>query len=282
MLKKKMFGLCGQTSVIVVVVFSMLCSVLFAGCGKSGRDLAAIKKSGEIVMYTNAEYPPYEYVGEKSQPQGIDIDIANEIAADIGCKLKIINASFDGFSLALQNGQADMGVSAISITPERQETLDFSAPYIVTIQYILRLQTNDSINTIEDFAGKKVGVQLGTTGDFLIENQIADGVLKGTGAKDVQYKTLQEAILALKKGDLDAIVSDEGPLRNLAAENPDTVCFKASLATGELDEEFYGVAVKKGNTDLLNAINQTLVRLISSGFIEERGAYHKEQSVRGN
>jgi polar amino acid transport system substrate-binding protein len=259
-------------------VFSLMVLTVFSGC-KKDRDLDAIKKSGEIVMYTNAEFPPYEYIGASGKPEGLDIDIANEIAKDLGCNLRIINASFDGFPLALQNSQADMGVSAISITADRQETLDFSIPYVVTIQYVLRLADDNSIYKIEDLAGKKIAVQLGTTGDFFISDEIENGVLKDTGAKVVQYKSLQEAVLALKKGDLAAVVSDEGPIKNLAAQNTDTVCFKAELASGTIDEEPYGIAVIKGNKALLNAINGTLNRLIASGFIENQRAYHAEQSI---
>jgi polar amino acid transport system substrate-binding protein len=263
----------------VAVTTLLLCAIAISGCAKKERDLAQIQKSGEIIMYTNAEFPPYEYIGDDSQPQGIDVDIANAIAKELGVKLRIINASFDGFSLALQNGQADMGVSAISITAERQETLDFSIPYVNTIQYILRLANNNSINTIDDLAGKKTGVQLGTTGDFLISDQISSGVLQGTEAKVMQYKNLTEAVLALKKGDIQAVVSDEGPIKNLAAENSDTVCFTAALNSGALDDESYGIAVKKGNSALLGKINGVLSGLIASGFVAERGAYHFDKSI---
>jgi polar amino acid transport system substrate-binding protein len=251
--------------------------VLFSGCQKK-RDLDAIKKSGTIVMYTNAEFPPYEYRGASGKPEGLDVDIANEIAKDMGVKLKITDASFDGFSLALKNGQADMAVSAISITDERKETLDFSTPYVETVQYILRLAQDNAIRTVDDLSGRKIAVQLGTTGDFFVESQINEGVLKDTGAALVQYNSLQEAVLALKKGDLGAVVSDEGPIKNLASQNPDTVCFKAELKSGDLDEEMYGIAVVKGNSDLLNQINKTLARLISSGFIEKQQTFHAEES----
>ncbi|GMO25988.1 MAG: transporter substrate-binding domain-containing protein [Termitinemataceae bacterium] len=263
----------------VYALIAVLASLFtLSGCSKI-RDLDAIKKSGEIVMYTNAEFPPYEYIGASGKPEGLDVDIAGEIAKDIGCTLRIINASFDGFSLALQNGQADMGVSAISITTDRKETLDFSLPYVVTIQYILVMADNNSVSTIDDLAGKKIAVQLGTTGDFLISEQIDGGVLQDTGAQIVQYKSLQEAVLALKKGDLGAVVSDEGPIKNLAAQNNDTICFKAALASGSIDEEPYGIAVHKGNKELLSAINNTLNKLIASGFVESKRSYHADQSI---
>ncbi|GMO53323.1 MAG: transporter substrate-binding domain-containing protein [Termitinemataceae bacterium] len=268
-----------KNKILFLALSFLLCALVLGACAKKERDLSEIKKSGEIVMFTNAEFPPYEYIGDNSQPAGIDVDIANEIAKEIGVKLRIINASFDGFSLALQNAQADMAISAISITPERQETLDFSIPYVNTIQYILRFENDESINTIDDLAGKKAGVQLGTTGDFLLSDQIADGVLKGSGAQVMQYKSLQEALLALKKGDIAAIVSDEGPIKNLKAENPQTVCFQGKLANGSLEDEYYGIAVKKGNTDLINKINEVLANLITSGFVGERGAYHTEKSI---
>jgi polar amino acid transport system substrate-binding protein len=275
MIGKKMRGVGVRQGLLLLLVGAVL---LCAGCEKY-RTLDVIKKKGELVMFTNANFPPYEYVGDAGKPDGLDIDIGNEIAKDIGVSLRIINADFDGFSIALQNGQADMAISAISITEERKESLDFSEPYVVTIQYILKNEGDTrQINTLNDLAGQKIGVQLGTTGDFLISEAIDQGPLTGTGAAVVQYKSLQEAVMALKKGDLAAIVSDEGPIKNLVGVNPGLVCFSARYDDGPLPEEAYGIAVAKGNRDLLVAINRTLDRLIESGFVRDQRAYHEAQS----
>ncbi|MDR2842493.1 MAG: transporter substrate-binding domain-containing protein [Spirochaetaceae bacterium] len=252
---------------------------LFAGCSRV-RSLEKIKKSGTVVMYTNASWPPYEYIGENSRPEGIDIDIGKAIAEELGCELRITDALFDGFSLALQNGQADMAISAISINPERQETLDFSIPYVVTVQAILTGRALDSEEplTLDDFAGGKIGVQLGTTGDFLVSKQIENGVLKGTNTQVVQFKNLQEAVLSMKKGDLVAVVGDREPIYNLQTANNTLNAIKLALKNETIEEESYGIAVAKGNKELLDVINKTLAHLLESGAIEQSRIYHTENS----
>jgi polar amino acid transport system substrate-binding protein len=248
--------------------------VLLAGCGKKYKDLDAIRKRGEIVMFTDARWAPFEYTGEAGKEEGVDIDIGRAIAEDLGVGLRIINADFDGFSLAIQNGQADMAIAAITITAERAETLDFSIPYTNSCQYILKQESNASLRSLNDLAGLKVGVHLGTTGDFLVSEQITDGVLTGTGAEVVQYKSLQEASLALMKGDLGAVVCDDLLAKNLAAVNRGLTCFEARFADGTIEEEFYGVAVAKGNTTLLEAINASLEKQLKDGNIKRSLDYH--------
>jgi polar amino acid transport system substrate-binding protein len=204
----------------------------------------------------------------------VDIDIARAIAEDLGVSLRIVNADFDGFSLAIQNGQADMAIAAITITEERAESLDFSVPYTNSCQYILKQESNAGIRSLNDLAGLKVGVHLGTTGDFLVSEQITEGVLTGTGAEVVQYKSLQEASLALMKGDLGAVVCDDLLAKNLAAVNQGLTCFEARFADGSIEEEFYGVAVAKGNASLLEAINASLKKQLENGSIARSLDYH--------
>jgi polar amino acid transport system substrate-binding protein len=264
---KKFFSPLPLVLLLGLAVFSL------AGCGKKYKDLAAIQKKGEIVMFTDARWAPFEYIGEAGREEGVDIDIARGIAEDLGVSLRIINADFDGFSLAIQNGQADMALAAITITKERAESLDFSIPYTNSCQYILK-QEGAAIQSLNDLAGFKVGVHLGTTGDFLVSEQITEGVLTGTGAEVVQYKSLQEASLALMKGDLGAVVCDDLLAKNLAAVNRGLTCFEARFADGTIEEEFYGVATAKGNTTLIEAINASLRKQLESGKIAQSLDHH--------
>lgn len=247
---------------------------LLAGCGKKYKDLDAIQRRGELVAFTDARWAPFEYIGEAGKEEGVDIDIARGIAESLGVNLRIINADFDGFSLAVQNGQADIAVAAITITEERAETLDFSIPYTNSCQYILKQDSSTSLRSLNDLAGLRVGVHLGTTGDFLVSEQITGGALTGTGAEVVQYKSLQEASLALMKGDLGAVVCDDLLAKNLAAVNRGLTCFEARFADGSIEEEFYGVAVAKGNATLLEAVNASLTKQLADGSIARSLDYH--------
>jgi polar amino acid transport system substrate-binding protein len=248
--------------------------MVLTGCGKKYRDLAAIQKKGELVMFTDARWAPFEYIGEGGKEEGVDIDLGRAIAQDLGVSLRIINADFDGFSLALQNGQADIAIAALTITEERKESLDFSDPYTNSCQYILKQESNTAHRSLNDLAGLRVGVHLGTTGDFLVSNQINDGVLTGTGAEVVQYKSLQEASLALMKGDLGAVVCDDLWAKNLAAVGKNLTCFEARFADGTIEEEFYGIALAKGNATLLTAINGSLRKLLAADAINKSLEYH--------
>lgn len=264
---------------LAIALAALLATALLAGCGKKFNDVSAIQNNGEIVMYTDARWAPFEYIGEGGAAVGVDIDIANAIAQHLGVELRIINGDFDGMSLAVQNGQADMAIAAITITDERKESLDFSVPYTNSCQYIIVQEGNSEVTSIDDLAGLKVGVHLGTTGDLLVSEEINSGVLQGTGAEVVQYKTLQEGCLALLKGDLGAIVVDDLTAKNFCVVNPGLKCFEAAYADGSLDQEFYGVAVAKGNTTLVTEINAVLEEMIASGAVEASLDYHIEQSA---
>lgn len=257
-----------------LMLAALLVLFAFTGCGSKYNSLEQILKKGEIVLYTDAVWAPFEYIGEGGNPVGVDIDIAQAIADDLGVSLRIVNASFDGISMALQNGQADMAIAAITITEERQKSLDFSIPYVESRQYILTQESNNTIQYIDDLAGLKVGVHLGTTGDFLVTDEIDDGVLTGTGTTVLQYKSLQEGCMALLKGDLDAIVVDDFTAKNYVAVNPGLKCYEATYADGHLDEEYYGVAITKGNTTLLEAINKVVQAMIDNGEIDASLSYH--------
>ncbi|MDR0539968.1 MAG: transporter substrate-binding domain-containing protein [Spirochaetaceae bacterium] len=256
-------------------VMALACAaVLLVACGPRWRDVDAIKKKGELVLYTDATWPPYEYIGESGKVIGADIDIGYAIADDLGVKLRIINASFDGFSLALQHGQADIAIAAITITPEREEALDFSTPYSNTVQYIVKPASDIGVQNLSDLDGHRIGVQLGTTGDILVSSLVKEGMLKN--AEILQFKALQDAMLGLMKGDPFAIVCDEALAKNLVAANPGAA-YVPGKTGGE--DEFYGVAIVKGNSTLLDAVNKTIDRLMKSGEIEKRIAFHRENSA---
>lgn len=272
---KKLF----KKAIVLTTALAVL-GASMTGCGKKDKynTLADIQKKGELVMVTDAAWAPFEYIADGETPVGSDIDLAQNIADALGVKLKIINASFDSIPSYIENGQADIAVAAITITDERKEEMDFSVPYTTATQYIIVPEGDSTTKTINDLAGKKVGVHLGTTGDFLIADEISidKGVLKDKGTSEVQYKNLQEGCLALQNGDIDAVVVDTLAAKNFVAVNKGLKCFEAVYADGSSTTEQYGIAVAKGNTDLLNKINEIVQPLVDDGTIEGYIEKHKQ------
>lgn len=247
-----------------------------SGCGSKGKTVEDIKKAGKLVMATDAAWAPFEYIADSETPVGSDIDLAQAIADKWGVKLEIVNAAFDTLPQYLDNGSVDVVIAAMTITDERKEQMDFSDPYTISAQYIIVKDSDDSIQTIEDLAGKKTAVHLGTTGDLLVSGEIEKGCLKDTGAEVVQYKNLAEGCLALQQGTVDAVMLDILPAQNYCAVNEGLKCFEAVYADGSSTKEEYGIGVKKTNTELVEAINEVIKPMVADGSIEASIEKHKE------
>ncbi len=242
-----------------------------------GRSLEEIQASGQIIMYTNAEFPPFEY-RDGDEVLGVDVDIANEIANDLGVELVIEDVNFDSIVTAIQTGKGDFGAAGISITPERQENVDFSIEYITSKQYII-VPEDTEITYFEDLAGMDIGVQAGTTGDFVVGDAINGtedddgnaviGVLQDSGATSKGYTNAILAAQDILTGRLDAVVIDQLPAENIVAANEGLKCLELKYQDGSDTTEKYAIAVTKGNSALLDAINETLQRLIDEGTIDE-------------
>ena len=254
--------------------FALVLSMLFSFVGCSSKSgLEAIQESGKIVMLTNAAFPPFEYT-DGSTVVGVDADVAAEIAKDLGVELEIVDMDFDSLINALSSGKGDFVAAGMTVTEDRKKSVDFSIEYVTSSQYII-IPEGSTIATLADLAGKKVGVQLGTTGDLMMDaeingsedddgNHIA-GSLEGTGAELVQYKTGIEAGMDLANGRIDAVVIDKHPASAIAEKTGGLTVTENAIS----EEESYAIAVKKGNTDLVEAINETLQRLMDEGKIQE-------------
>lgn len=267
---------------IFATVLSVVClTTVFTACGSSNpQSLETIKKSGKIVMYTNATFPPFEYKDSSgvNGVAGVDADISQEIANDIGVKLEIKDIEFTSALAAVQNGKGAFAAAGISIKPEREKILDFSIPYVTSVQYIIT-KKDLNVNVLEDLKGKKIGVQTGTTGDYIISDEIngykddndkaVTGVLQNSGATVSGYTSGINAAQDIATGRLDAVVIDKMPAENIVKNNPDLKCIELVYADGTKTAEEYAIAVQKGNTELLDQINKTLKRLIDEGKIDE-------------
>ena len=249
------------TAIICLALCALLCLSGIVSAESATPNVDAIKAAGKIVMLTNAAFPPFEYLADElnedgtAKVVGVDADIAAEIAADLGVELEIVDMDFDGIILAVQSGKGDFGAAGMTVKPEREEMVNFSIKYVKSSQYIL-VKAGSDIKTAADLEGKTIGVQLGTTGDFYATDEVP-------GATVMPYKDAVTASLDLANGRIDAVITDELPAKAIAASNEALV-----LIDEVLTEEEYAIAVAKEKTDLLEAINNTLTRLIEEGKIE--------------
>jgi len=249
----------------LVLIFALALSV--AGCGSATGKLEKIRNSGKMVVYTDPNFAPFEYLAD-GKPVGVDIELARAIAAELGAEVSFKEASFDSILMAIKGGKGDIAISGFTITDERKESVDFSIPYIKSVQYLI-LAESSPIAVLEDLAGKKVGVAKGYTGQFLMEDEIKEGALVGAAVELGEYNSALEAAMDLSNGRIEAVVMDEYVAKNIAAQNAGLVAIELVYKDGESAAEEYGVAVPKGNEDLLDIINKVIERLISEEKIRE-------------
>ena len=270
-----------------------ICAVSLAACGSSstgtttadttaaeaaedttaaeGGDSAAVEteaaedetvaSGGTLVMATNAEFPPYEYhdssqVGpDGSDIVGIDAEIAGAIADQMGMDLVIEDIAFDSLIPELQSGKADFVAAGMTVTEDRLVNVDFSDTYATAVQSVI--VTNDSdIASVDDLAGKKIGVQQGTTGDLYATDDFGDENVD-------RYPKGVDAVQALVQGKVDAVIIDNEPAKVFVGDNEGLKLLDTAYA-----EEEYAIAVKKGNTELLDQINAAIAELKDSGELE--------------
>ena len=211
---------------------------------------------GRLIMATNAEFPPYEY-HDGDAVVGIDAEIAKAIADELGMELEIEDIAFDSIIPEIVSGKADMGLAGMTVTEDRMQSVDFSNTYAKASQKIIVTEDSE-IASPDDLKGVIVGVQLGTTGDIYVSDLEADGTTVE------RYSKGFEAVQALSQGKIDAVVIDGEPAKTFVAETEGLKILEESFT----DEE-YAIAVKKGNTELLEKINGALKTLKDNGTLDE-------------
>lgn len=219
--------------------------------------------SGNLVMGTNAAFPPFEFTtsnGLVGEFDGIDVAIAKNIAESMGKTLTIEDMEFDGLIAAVSTGKVDMAVAGMTANDERRQSVDFSDTYFVASQVMIVAKDNEDITKADDLKnGKTVGVVLGYTGDGIVTDDLAiaeDKITRANRAIDI--------VQDVKNGKLDAVVVDSATGKALAAKNDLKVVEDADA----FESEEYAIAVKKGNTELLNSINKVLADMKASGEID--------------
>lgn len=253
---------------------SILCASIMAGCSTqtpedTSTDTASTSSeqtsaTETLIMGTNAEFQPFEYVAENGlvgEFDGIDVAIAVKIAEKAGKTLEISNQSFEGLVAAVSTGKVDMVLAGMTITEERQKKVDFSEPYYEATQVMIVSEDNTDITCAEDLKnGKKVGVVNTYTGDIIVTDtlKIDDNNIRRV---DSALAVVQD----VKNGKLDAAVVDS--YTGIALANK--LGLKVVEDAEVFETEKYAIAVQKGNTELLEIINETLAEMKESGAIDE-------------
>ena len=236
--------------------------LVLAACGKKEEPPAPAPAAAPAAIKsytvgTDAAYAPFESQNEKGEIVGFDIEVVQAIAAKAGFDVKFVNTPWEGIFNALGQGDRDLLVSAITITDERLQSMDFTDPYFDAAQ-LIAVKEDSKVSTFGDLKGLKVGVQTGTTGDEAVTD------LLGKNSTDIKrFESTPLALKELESGGVDAVVADNGVVVHYVANNPGGK-FKTVSDPGFVPEQ-YGIAVKKGNAELLAALNQGLAAIRADG-----------------
>lgn len=228
------------------IIVMLLTLFLITGCGK---------EQNKIVMVTEAGFAPYEFY-EDGQIVGVDVEVAKEIAKELGKELEIKDVAFDSIINELKSGKADFALAGMSITEERLKEVDFSIEYTTSRQVVI-VKDNSNISNVNSIYDKKIAVQLGSVADLYFSNNYKNLDI-------LRQKKYLSMVEDLKADKIDAIVMDKLPAEEIVKTNNNL-----KILDGYIFEDSYGIAVKKGNSNLLSTINTVLNRLITEGKIEE-------------
>lgn len=252
---------------VSVLMLALLLGML-TGCGTSttpadtGKKettpesaLDKIKSAGKISFAMSGKYPPFNFFNDKNELVGFDVEIGQEIAKRIGVKAEPIASEWDGLIAGLLTKKFDMILGSMAITPERLEKVNFSDPYYRSGAQVI-VPENSSIKSPADLKGKNVGVVLGTT----FETKARE-----LGATVKTYKGDPDNFTDMVNGRLDAVVTDK--IVALNAINKNKYNFK--LVGDLLYTEKMGIAIRKEDTDTLNAVNKALTDMMADGTYEK-------------
>lgn len=229
--------------------------LLLAGCMFTLSMVGCGGSKDTLIMATNAAFPPYEYY-EGDEIVGIDAEIAEKIAEELGMTLEIEDMDFNSIITAIQSGKADLGVAGMTVTEDRLKNVDFSDSYATGVQVIIVPEDSD-IASPDDLEGKMIGVQESTTGHiYCSEDYGEDNV--------TAYTTGANAVEALKTGKVDCVVIDNEPAKAFVAANEGIKILPTEYVT-----EDYAIAIGKDNGELLEKVNAAMAKLKEDGTLQE-------------
>ncbi len=226
-----------------------------------GAEPAALTtaEEGKLHMATNAAFPPYEMITDSGDFEGIDVEVATEIAKKLGLELVVDDMDFTAALTAAANGQSDIVMAGVTVNEERQQTLDFTDSYATGVQVVIVKEGSDV--TMDNLGEKMIGTQKGTTGYIYASDTPENG---GYGEEHViGYDNGAVAVEALKGGQIDCVIIDNEPAKAYVAANEGLTLLEGTWVT-----ENYAIGVKKGNTQLVDAVNAALKELIEDGTVQ--------------
>ncbi|HWR40617.1 MAG TPA: transporter substrate-binding domain-containing protein [Patescibacteria group bacterium] len=267
---------------MLTVALGMMLAVVFAGCSSStdkkpaanpsgaaatDESLAKIKAKGKLVVGINAEFAPFEFhamIDGKDTIVGFDADVAREVAKDMGVELELKELSFDALLTTLQSGQLDVVISGLSATEERRKSVDFSDTYYKSAQVLLTTKGNvEKFNTFNDMKGKKIGIQLSSLQDKLMDSLMPDG-------NYTKIESMNTLFLSLKSNQIDGIVTSQVVSEMAVAANPEfAIAKKVVIDDSSLNSPGVAVAMRKNSAALQAQISATVKRLNDSGQMQK-------------
>jgi len=249
---------------VVLTLFAVSCQPAAKKADTAVEPEAAVVDPNvitKLVIASDATWPPMEFVNDAKEIVGFDIDMINALGQYMGIEIEVRNTAWDGIFAGLDNGAYDAIVSSVTITEERMKAMDFSTPYINAGQVLVvsKKLADTGITTLAQMSGKKVGAQIGTTG--------AGEISKVAGVTLKTYDELGLAVEDLAIGRIDGIVADAPTAADFVLSNEK---YKAIMTiVGEpFTDEYYGIVVKKGNTQVLDLINAGLKKLTDYGRLD--------------
>ncbi len=229
-----------------------------AGQAVAGEQLATIKKAGEIKIGLEGTYPPFSFVDESGKLSGFEVELSEALAKELGVKVKLQATPWDGILAALESKRLDAVVNQVTISEERKKKYDFSKPYTVSgIQALVLKKNVDTIKTANDLAGKKVGVGLGTNYEQWLKDNQPKAIIKTYNDDPTKFQDL-------RIGRIDAILIDRLAALEYAKKAPDT-----AAAGDAFSRQESGIALRKGEPELLDAVNKALDKLRADGTLKK-------------
>lgn len=248
------------STVLLFLLFTTLVFGIMGCSSNSSND----KNKKTLVVGTNAEFAPFEYVDENGNYDGFDIALMKELGNRMGYNIKFSNMEFKSLTASVKTGGIDAAIAGMTITDERKQTVDFTDSYFSATQCII-VNKKSKVKKIEDLNGKKIGVQEGTTGDLLVTPDKNNKRITDSSTIVKRFKKGTDAIVELNNKGVEAVVIDASPAKKFVSMNSNTL----KLIKDTESEENYGIAVAKGNTKLINEFNSALKEVKKDGTYDE-------------